>query len=112
MKLYHATKKDNVDSIIESGIVPSDCSQMAYYLDGPTLQGTDISGVYGWTDIRDAEWFVRENCWRYEAVIVSFEADDDTVIDDPEFVGCTWIEGQSKFFVTTNQVPAKIVCEY
>lgn len=112
MKLYHATKSEKIDSIAEFGIIPSDCSKMDYYSDGPTLQGMDIVGVYGWTDIRDAEWFIRENCWRYNAVIVAFEADDNNVIDDPEFIDCQWIVGQGKFFVTNSAVSVEIVKEY
>ena len=112
MKLYHATKAKNIKSILRNGIRPSNCKSMAYVLpqEHTTLQGTDANGVYAWTDIEDAKWFIRENCWRYDGAIFSFDVDDASI--DPEFTNCGWLIGESRFVVTRKPTSAELVCEY
>jgi hypothetical protein len=75
-----------------------------------TLQGTNANGVYAWTDIEDAKWFIRENGWRYDSAIFSLTVDDAGI--DPEFSSCGWIIGESRFVSTQRPVKAELICEY
>ena len=91
MKLYHATPTENAESIIESGIFPTDCGTKAHG-DTDTLQGKGLTGVYGFRSIEDAELFASDN--GNDFVIFSFDCDGET-IDDPEY------DDSSSVFVKT-----------
>ena len=77
MKLYHATKLENIDNILENGIVAMQSEKES--------RDTRLSGsfVYGFDNIEDAVDFMvyDNNCSDY--AVVSFEAVSTVV--DPEY---------------------------
>jgi len=79
MKLYHATHIDNLADIQDVGILPQ---QTRRFSNDPQY---DDEGVYGFTNISDAEGFAADQGWMDDFAIVEFESYD--YIDDPEYDG-------------------------
>jgi hypothetical protein len=101
MKLYHATDYENTESIIETGLIPTDGGVKVVDPERATLQGKGLYGVYGFVSIEDAKVFSNDN---YGDGVI-FEFDADSVIDDPEF------DGEAKFALCDEPIPAVLVWE-
>lgn len=81
MKLYHATKNDNLQSILFEGLVPSSETLSSYGYQ----RESDVRGVYGFAHIEDARNFALDNAWT-DAAIVVFDAEAALeVVPDPEY---------------------------
>ena len=104
MKLYHVSPIENEASIKEYGLVPNSTNRPTCKAgNGATLQGTNVSGVYGFLDLYDAEDFAINNCGLESNVIVTFDAPEGCeVIDDPEY------DGQAVFVVTDEPIAVSI----
>lgn len=76
MKLYHATKKENIDSILNNGLIPNESPKTS---NNPRLN--DIY-IYGFVSLQDAiDFMVYDNNADIDDVAVfAFEA-DQTVMD-------------------------------
>ena len=79
MKLYHATKLDNKDNILRCGLQPTTdrYSNFNRYI--------KTEGVYGFTEIKDALGFAKDQCWNNGIAIFSFETSNSNLILDPEY---------------------------
>jgi len=107
MKYYHGTSYDNLNSILEEGLIPSDCKQLDYVFNGiipaETLQGRDLTGVFVFTDPRDAQDFANDN-WAMNWVV--FELDVDLPrIPDPEYKDVNWLHGEAYLLLTDQPIP-------
>lgn len=103
MKLYHATDHSNKNSILRDGLWPTDAGSKAVDPSRKTLQGQNLTGVFGFTSKKDAKDFSLDNYG--DGVIFSFETNDAEIITDPEY------DGSSKFAITENPLSAKLVWE-
>ena len=107
MKLYHATKRANVNAIESFDtpkLAPGNQQDLHYTNADETLQGQEVCGIFGFTDIEDAKDFGYNNGGDF--VIYAFEADGE-VIDDPEYADDTdFLKGKAKFLVTEDYVDA------
>lgn len=102
MKLYHGTDYTNIDSITETGLIPTDGGTKAVDPERETIQGKGVSGVYGFVSIEDAKLFCFDNAYN---AIFEFDANEANTINDPEF------DGVAKFVITNNPIVANLVWE-
>lgn len=98
MILYHATDMKNLESIKENGLEASLTDKISN-----SDNRIDLEGVFGFIDEKNAYDFGRDNY--EEFVIVTFKADAEDVIDDPEY------DGEAKFYETSNNVNVVNVVE-
>jgi len=101
MKLYHATPVEDVESIIEMGICPTDGGSKAHG-EMMSLQGQGLMGIFGFKSIEDAESFAIDNGSEYG--IFSFETGDLDTMIDPEYEN-----GESIFVITDYEIAAEFV---
>jgi len=73
MKLYHATKKENEDNILNNGLVATEGMQ----------NDLDEIGVYGFDNLSDALNFGIDQGWENEFDVFSFDVNDAE--KDPEY---------------------------
>jgi hypothetical protein len=110
MRLYHTTKKENQKLIEVYGsprLAPGNQQDLHYTTADETLQGTEICGIFGFTDIQDAKDFGYENGGDF--IIYAFEASGE-IIDDPEYASDPdFLKGEAKFFVTEDYVESELV---
>jgi hypothetical protein len=98
MKLYHATNSNNIDSINVSGIAPNNTD------DGRcNAELSDMTGVYGFTDIESAHDFAGDQGWGGDYAVYSFDAED--IISDPEYD-----DDSAMFYATDDNVCASCEC--
>jgi hypothetical protein len=97
MKLYHATDQSNVEYILESGLTPTDAGNKL--TTGPTLQGNDLYGVFGFANLDDALLFADDN--NFDTAIFEFDAIYKDMLIDPEYD-----EGQSFFVLSDDPIQA------
>jgi hypothetical protein len=103
MKLYHASPIENLDSISEVGVFPTDCGTKAH--NGDSLQKRGLTGIYGFVSLDDAISFTQDN-GSEGYVIFAFDVDENVeTIFDPEY------EGESIFVVTDEPMQAVKVWE-
>jgi len=95
MRLYHATKKENIESIKEFGIEPKISKKISHN------KRHDDGGVYGFISLKNAIDFALDNCYDY-FVVFAFESDN--YIDDPEYD-----ENESKIDKSGNNIFAELV---
>ena len=100
MKLYHVSPIENEESIIENGLYPNSTSRPTCKAGaGDTLQGENMTGIYGFAALWDAEGFAIDNQGMEANVIVAFDVPEGCeVLDDPEY------DGQAFFVVTGEPV--------
>ncbi len=101
MKLYHATPVENIESVNEVGICPTDGGSKAHG-EMMSLQGLGLMGVFGFKSIDDAESFAIDNGSEYG--IFSFETGDLDTMIDPEYEN-----GESVFVITDGELAAELV---
>ncbi len=95
MKLYHATKKENIENIKECGIEPQISNKISHN------ERHDSGGVYGFVSLKHAVDFAIDNCYESFAV---FAFESNSFIDDPEYD-----EKESKIDVSGDCVRAELV---
>ncbi|MCX7772654.1 MAG: hypothetical protein N2376_06020 [Clostridia bacterium] len=95
MKLYHGTRLDVKDEILENGIEPNITEASSHIRDDERLLQM---GIFGFDNIDDAISFARDLCDSSGIVVFSFDVDDALV--DPEY------DGESFFYPTNNNVEA------
>ena len=109
MKLYHATKRENqrlIESYETPKLAPGNQVDLKYTNADDTLQGQDVCGIFGFTDIEDAKDFGYNNGGDF--VIYAFDVTGE-VIDDPEYADDPdSLKGEAKFMVTEDSVDAVI----
>ena len=103
MKLYHATTIDNKESILECGLMPQQTTKISSLDEHLRISE---NGVFGFTTLEDSLNFGRDNwCWD-DVVVFEFEANDNDIIDDPEY------DGEAKFVPTNDVITANLIyCE-
>jgi hypothetical protein len=80
MKLYHATKIENKESIVNYGLIPADF----------TGNKLNEAGVYGFDNINDARDFATyDKNLEDQYIIISFECDNVAI--DPEYTGNAYV---------------------
>lgn len=98
MELYRTTSEENIASILDKGLVPSVSDKLSN-----SRERIEAAGVFGFIDKDSARHFGMDNFGNY--AIVLFEADDDNLINDPEY------DGEAKFYKSDHNVPVKEVVE-
>lgn len=107
MKLYHGTESDNIDSINESGLCPTDCGNKSVDPTIQTLQGKGYYGIYGFTNLSDAKDFTNDNgC---DGAVYEFDADDNLIVDDPEYSAENYLDGKAVFVQTDTPICANLI---
>ena len=103
MKLFHGTESENIESIKETGLFPTDGGNKVVGIGstGETLQGKGLYGVFGFTSLKEAKSFAMDNGG--DGAVFEFDADE--IIDDPEYTG------EAKFAVTESPIKATLVWE-
>ncbi|MGE5422738.1 MAG: hypothetical protein ACM3QW_05720 [Ignavibacteriales bacterium] len=101
MILYHATPINNMDNIDRCGLQP--CDNRYSNFDRDLKQ----YGVYGFTAIKDAIGFAKDQCWSGGVAIYSFNADDNSLILDPEYDDLDY--GTAYFYPTEDSVNVTLV---
>ena len=105
MKLYHVSPIENEESITDNGLFPTN-TNMPTCITGnaETLQGQNLTGIYGFVDMADAIMFAEDNRGLDENVIFAFDLPDGCeVVDDPEY------NGEAMFVVTDEPIAAEKV---
>lgn len=97
MKLFHATSIENLESILESGLFPSQTMKVSDTADSERMLN---NGVFGFITLEDALSFGRDN-WCYDDVVV-FEFDANEVINDPEY------DGEAKFVKSDEAIECEL----
>ena len=111
MKLYHATKKENEDNILNNGLIATEGMQNAL----------DEIGVYGFDNLPDALNFGIDQGWESEFDVFSFEVDDAE--KDPEYdpildkkvetmLDSAYTESKPKIIITDNTLQDEKALEY
>jgi len=81
MKLYHATKKENKESILMNGLIPTESTKVS---NDPRLNDCY---VYGFNNLQDAiDFMVWDNNTDIDDVVV-FAFDTEEAIEDTEYDG-------------------------
>jgi hypothetical protein len=101
MKLYHVSPIDNEESILEHGLVPNSTNNGTCKAgEGDTLQGQNVTGVYGFVALKYAIWFAEDNRGMEMNTVFSFDVPDGyEVVIDPEYP-----DGEAMFLVTDEPV--------
>ena len=110
MKLYHTTNKKNQSLIEWNGspqLAPGNQVDLNWSNADETLQGQDICGLFGFTEIQDAKDFGYDNGGDF--IVYAFESDCD-MLDDPEY-DPNFLNGDAKFVVTEDHIDAELVFE-
>lgn len=95
MKLYHATRIENIESIEKYGIEPKLSDKIS------NDERLNQSAVYGFDNMQDAiDFMVYDNCQSDWAI---FEFETSEAILDPEYEGNAWA------LVTSEDVKANLV---
>lgn len=97
MKLYHGTRLDVKERILENGIEPS-------IAENPNAMIKEL-GIFAFSNIEDAKAYAYDLCESTGIAIFSFEIDDNEVIIDPEYSG-------NAYFVPTAYAIEYITLEY
>jgi hypothetical protein len=103
MKLYHATDRENLESITEVGLFPGDGGTKVRDKTRDTIQGSGLIGVFGFTSLEEAINFAIDN--NYDGLIYEFDSSDYDTIDDPEY------DDVAKFVITSTPIAAKLIFE-
>ena len=100
MKLYHVSPIENEDSILSNGLCPNSTSNPTCVTgNADTLQGQNVSGIYGFVDLYDAEQFAIDNRGLECNTIFAFVVPEGcAVVDDPEY------NGEAMFVATDEPV--------
>lgn len=98
MRLYHATALENKEDILMHGLRSADRSDYDRYL--------QAEGVYGFTSLKDALSFGKDQCFNGGTVVFSFDADIDGLILDLEYE-----DNEAYFYETEDRVIADLVHE-
>lgn len=99
MKLYHATKLENKDNILLCGLAPG----MIKTCDHLLVE----NGIYGFTELKDALGFAKDQCWNGGIAVFSFNTDNPIL--DPEYDDSDF--GIAFFLNTDENVSAKLEYE-
>ena len=105
MKLYHVSPIENEQSIIDSGIFPNS-TNAATCITGntETLQGQNVTGIYGFVDLWDAQQFAIDNSGLECNAIFAFDVPEGCeVVADPEY------DGEAMFVATDEPIFAEKV---
>lgn len=100
MKLYHVSPIENEDSILSVGLIPNSTSNATCITgNAETLQGQNVTGIYGFVDLWDAKSFAEDNRGLEMNVIFAFDVPDGCeVVADPEY------DGEAMFVVTDEPI--------
>jgi len=105
MKLYHVSPIENEESITDNGLFPTN-TNMPTCITGnaETLQGQNVTGIYGFVALDDAIMFAEDNRGIEMNVIFSFDVPEGCeVVDDPEY------NGEAMFVATDEPISAEKV---
>jgi hypothetical protein len=97
MKLYHGTRLDVKERILENGIEPS-------IAENPNAMINE-EGIFAFNNIEDAKSYAYDLCESRGIAIFSFEIDENEVVIDPEYSG-------NAYFVPTAYAIEYITLEY
>lgn len=81
MKLYHATKAENKENILEVGLSAVESDKLS---NDERLEG---EFVFGFDNIDDARDFITCDCSESEYVIFAFDVSESDLIVDTEYDG-------------------------
>jgi hypothetical protein len=95
MKLYHGTRINCKDRILENGLEPNITESSSGTSDDERFL---VSGIFGFANIDDAICFADDLCESSGIAIFSFEVNDGDVLVDPEY------EGESYFMPTEESI--------
>ncbi len=98
MKLYHGTLQENVEDILENGLIPQTTYKHSYSVDRFLT-----NGIFGFDNLKDAISFAKDNSSGWEIAVVEFESDGNNTFIDPEY------DGEARFFKTDDLVKAILV---
>ena len=103
MELYHATSSNNIGNIKRYGI----CPYTGWQSNNWDVRIIKKDGIYGFTTIKDAIGFGRDQCFNGGIAIFSFYADEDEIVLDPEYDDPLY--GIAYFVPTESGIDAKLV---
>jgi len=100
MKLYHVSPIENEQSITDSGIFPNSTDAATCVTgNADTLQGQNVTGIYGFVDLWDAQQFAIDNRGIECNAIFAFDVPEGCeVVADPEY------DGEAMFVVTDEPI--------
>lgn len=100
MKLYHVSPIENEDSILSNGLCPNSTSNPTCVTgNADTLQGQNVSGIYGFVELYGAEQFAIDNRGLECNTIFTFDVPEGCeVVADPEY------DGEAMFVVTDEPI--------
>jgi hypothetical protein len=106
MKLYHVSPIKNEASILEHGLVPNstNCGTCVAGK-GETLQGQNVTGVYGFVALKHAVWFAEDNRGMGMNTVFAFDVPDGCeIVADPEYT-----DGEAVLVVTDEPIAVERV---
>lgn len=98
MKLYHGTRLDVKERILENGIEPN-------VAENPNSIICE-EGIFAFNNLDDAIRYARDLCESRGIAVFSFEIDDDECILDPEY------DDGNAYFVETEDTIEDVTLEY
>lgn len=100
MKLYHGTKIENLEGIIENGLYP----QITDKISNESERILE-AGIFAFTTLKDAKDFARDNSGGGEIAILEIEIDENdyNILDDPEY------DGEAKFIESDENIFGEVV---
>jgi hypothetical protein len=101
MKLYHVSPIENEESILNAGLCPNSTNNGTCVAGkGDTLQGQNVTGIYGFVALQDAVMFAEDNRGVEMNTIFAFDVPDGyEVVADPEY-----LDGEAVLVVTDEPV--------
>lgn len=114
MDIYHVTLADAIKSIREQGITPGNTNNCQAYVPGgqDTFIGRGLTGIYAFTDLRDAERSAHEWYGYGYAIFAISVPEGAQLLDDPEYTDNPDMFGRAVLFVTSHAAPAILVLAY
>jgi hypothetical protein len=105
MKLYHVSPIENEESITDNGLCPTNTNTPTCVTgNAETLQGQNVTGIYGFVALVDAIMFAEDNRGIEMNVIFAFDVPEGCeVVDDPEY------DGEAMFVATDEPISAEKV---
>jgi hypothetical protein len=101
MKLYHATPLINKDNILLCGLQPG--------MHSVHNRAIQEEGIYGFTELKDALGFAKDQCWSGGIVVFSFDIDINDLILDPEYNDPDY--GIAYFYPTEDSIEVNLEYE-
>jgi len=98
MKLYHATKIENIESIINNGIIGNLSNKKSVDLQ------LNINCVYGFDNLSDAENFIVYDNNQSQYAIFEIETGTNKIIADTEYKG-------GSYAIICDKISAKLLIE-